>query len=638
MASANYSGLANLMNLQGVGVNPTSQLAYVPSKDLMTRYQTIPNPRTGIPQAMGVTGMAEGGMPSEQYPMQEEAMELANRGRYGDTTLVHMTPGEVQGLASLGQLTINPDTGLPEAFNMKALIPAIAGIAGSILFPPAAAALGAASLGTGFMGAAIGSGLGSAAGSLAIGKSPGDSLLSGLMSFGTGAVMGGLGGVPAFGDATGAVLPPGASAGAGANAGLAALDASDEALGAAIAESSIPAATQGLAGNAAGPYIFQHAAAPTTPAGPTEFFNIPKGIPEVEPTFGFGAKPEIPGGQVPRSEIIARDFQPADITIPERAGQVFSKPSTYASAGLTALSSQEPYKEREPEERPPAVIREFDLVGGERQYPTETEEEIMNRLQQGGVRPPSFSPYNYNFLGTRTAAEGGIVGLQQGGMATPQAPSAMAGMLAQPQPQQPLPINVQVQPQQSVMPQQPQPSMPMPQTGSGVAPLPDQQKEFIKLMDMEEQLQSQKSSQSTQSLASIMGLGMNFVGSQYPQTSPSGQAVQPPPTPPMNYGSQVNMGLAAGGQPYFEGQVQGPGDGQSDEVAFRVDGGQVDGAMLSPDEYVLAADVVSAIGNGSSDAGAEKLDQFMKGVRQDAYGTTKQMQPFNNQGLTNLVA
>ena len=234
--------------------------------------------------------------------------------------------------------------------------------------------------------------------------------------------------------------------------------------------------------------------------------------------------------------------------------------------------------------------------------------------------------YKYNFLGTRTAAAGGIVGLQQGGMATPQAPSAMASMLAQPQPQQ------------SVMPQQPQPSMPMPQTGSGVAPIPDQQQEFIKLMDMEEQSQSQKSSQSTQALANIMGLGMNFVGSQYPQTSPSGQAVQPPPTPPMNYGSQVNLGLSGGGQLYFEGQVQGPGDGQSDEVAFRVDGGQVDGAMLSPDEYVLSADVVSAIGNGSSDAGAEKLDQFMKGVRQDAYGTTKQMQPFNNQGLTNLVA
>lgn len=647
MASANYSGLANLMNLQGVGVNPTSQLAYVPSKDLMTRYQTIPNPRTGIPQAMGVTGMAEGGMPSEQYPMQEEAMELANRGRYGDTTLVHMTPGEVQGLSSLGQLTINPDTGLPEAFNMKSLIPAIAGIAGSILFPPAAAALGATSLGTGFMGAAIGSGLGSAAGSLAVGKSPGDALLSGIMSFGTGAVMGGLGGAPAFGDAAGAVLPSGASAGLQQNAGLAALDAGDEALGTALS-GQFPDVVSANVNTATGippisaslkpePYIFQHDVVPTTPAGTTQVFNITKPLPAEKGVFGFGAKDALPAGEVPRSEIIARGFQPADITIPERAGQVFSKPSTYASAGLTALTGgfDEPYEYEEPAARPApdTGFGRYTLAGGEVKRPVATEEELRRRAVEGGSQN-YFTPYNY----VRNAAEGGIVGLQQGGMATPQAPSAMAGMLAQPQPQQSIPINVQVQPQQSVMPQQPQPSMPMSQTGSGVAPLPDQQKEFIKLMDMEEQLQSQKSSQSTQSLANIMGLGMNFVGSQYPQTSPSGQAVQPPPTPPMNYGSQVNMGLAAGGQPYFEGEVQGPGDGQSDEVAFRVDGGQVDGAMLSPQEYVLAADVVSAIGNGSSDAGAAKLDQFMKGVRQDAYGTTKQMQPFNNQGLTNLVA
>ena len=102
-------------------------------------------------------------------------------------------------------------------------------------------------------------------------------------------------------------------------------------------------------------------------------------------------------------------------------------------------------------------------------------------------------------------------------------------------------------------------------------------------------------------------------------------------------GSQM-MPMNEGGQPFFEGQVQGPGDGQSDQVAFKVAGGNVDGAMLSPDEYVLAADVVSAIGNGSSDAGAAKLDQFMKNVRQDAYGTTQQMKPFDNQGLQNLVA
>jgi hypothetical protein len=48
------------------------------------------------------------------------AQGIAELGRNGDSMLVHMTPREVQGLQSLamahgGSLTVNPDTGLPEA-------------------------------------------------------------------------------------------------------------------------------------------------------------------------------------------------------------------------------------------------------------------------------------------------------------------------------------------------------------------------------------------------------------------------------------------------------------------------------------------------------------------------------------------
>jgi len=55
------------------------------------------------------------------YPAKEPAQGLASLGRYGDTMLVHMNPKEVAGLQSLamskgGTLTINPDTGMPEAF------------------------------------------------------------------------------------------------------------------------------------------------------------------------------------------------------------------------------------------------------------------------------------------------------------------------------------------------------------------------------------------------------------------------------------------------------------------------------------------------------------------------------------------
>jgi hypothetical protein len=63
---------------------------------------------------------------------------LASLGRNGDSMLVHMNPTEVAGLQSLamaqgGSLTINPDTGLPEAFKLggffKSLLPVFAGMA-----------------------------------------------------------------------------------------------------------------------------------------------------------------------------------------------------------------------------------------------------------------------------------------------------------------------------------------------------------------------------------------------------------------------------------------------------------------------------------------------------------------------------
>ena len=60
------------------------------------------------------------------------AEHLAKRGRNGDTALVHMTQDEVAGLAALarahgGELTVNPDTGLPEANFLKKILPALAG-------------------------------------------------------------------------------------------------------------------------------------------------------------------------------------------------------------------------------------------------------------------------------------------------------------------------------------------------------------------------------------------------------------------------------------------------------------------------------------------------------------------------------
>jgi hypothetical protein len=69
----------------------------------------------------------------------------------------------------------------------------------------------------------------------------------------------------------------------------------------------------------------------------------------------------------------------------------------------------------------------------------------------------------------------------------------------------------------------------------------------------------------------------------------------------------------------FEGMIDvdnNGGDGMSDEIPFKVQGDPViKNALLSRDEYVIPADVVSNLGNGSSDSGAEKLDKFLNDVR-----------------------
>ena len=100
--------------------------------------------------------------------------------------------------------------------------------------------------------------------------------------------------------------------------------------------------------------------------------------------------------------------------------------------------------------------------------------------------------------------------------------------------------------------------------------------------------------------------------------------------------SQYEGGIAqlAGGmrpKDYFEGQVYDDrGDGMSDDINFKVDGDPViKGARLSADEYVMPAGLVAMLGNGSSDAGAKKLDAFTKEMRMKAFGTTEQQKPIN---------
>ena len=129
------------------------------------------------------------------------ADHMASRGRGPDTTLVHMAPQEVAGLQALamahgGSLTINPDTGLPEAGFLKKLLPALAGFALNAFAPGFGTAIGGMLGVGGAAGTAIGLGgiTGLATGNLqkglmaGLGAYGGASLASGVMGAGTGAL------------------------------------------------------------------------------------------------------------------------------------------------------------------------------------------------------------------------------------------------------------------------------------------------------------------------------------------------------------------------------------------------------------------------------------------------------------------
>ena len=111
------------------------------------------------------------------------ASQLAARGRNGDSVLVHMSGGELKSLQDLalaagGSLTINPDTGLPEASFLRKLLPTILGAGLSLI--PGVGPLMAAGI--------VGGGTALATGDLSKG------LMAGLGAYGGAGLAGGLAG------------------------------------------------------------------------------------------------------------------------------------------------------------------------------------------------------------------------------------------------------------------------------------------------------------------------------------------------------------------------------------------------------------------------------------------------------------
>ena len=140
------------------------------------------------------------------------AGELASKGRYGDSMLMHVNPMEVEGLASLVPITRNPDTGLPEAFWPLVIGALLGGTVGGITAKKRGVPLLQGILGGAVLGGLGGSGIGAMAGAGAAGGA----------GAGAAALEGAAGGASAMAPGATGVLAPGATA---AQAGGAALTA-----------------------------------------------------------------------------------------------------------------------------------------------------------------------------------------------------------------------------------------------------------------------------------------------------------------------------------------------------------------------------------------------------------------------------
>jgi hypothetical protein len=175
----------------------------------------------------GLIGYAKGG----QMNIKQQTQNVANQGRYGDSMLLHVNPAEVKGLAQAMPITVNPQTGQPEAF-LPFLAPLLGSMAGTALFGGSALAAG------------IGAGLATYA---QTGGSGSKALLSGLTAgFGTNALN------------TGAAASAGATAGTNAatNAATQGLDFAGQTAASQTANAAAQAAYQPQTAFSAGKDMF----------------------------------------------------------------------------------------------------------------------------------------------------------------------------------------------------------------------------------------------------------------------------------------------------------------------------------------------------------------------------------------------
>ena len=541
--------------------------------------------------------------------MHQASQGLASLGRNGDSMLVHMSPKEVAGLQGLamaqgGSLTVNPDTGLPEAFSLRNLF--------TSLLPTAVGALVGGPLGAG----AVGGLLGGAATGAAIAKSKGeDPLMGGLM--------GGLGGY----------------GGAGIAEGLKAAGASSLTNAANPAVENIATNTaQTTLGNVGGTGEIGSSLLKSgvTPGAETTLSS--QISPFTNNTLGssLGVPPSSTGLAVPSGgyDAVANSFDGQMSQIGQGAKNLlgFGNAPGTQSAAYDAASKVTPN-----------FGTKLALTGGQGVLgglePSDLYGDPIDTRDRNKYDPYARLNLN-NDTGLRLLAEGGFVKDYALGGAVNTNPSVGGGL-----------SDLYNRPEGAT-------TQGLSNDGFGMGRLDrlasqeslnhaktfgyaeggDVGMNLDKLPTLNLDTGKASSMNEDPSTFNLFGLPMSLSmvqGYGGPQTNPfTGAPIDRPPMPfglfgggrnaapePKSYALNLNSGKQ---EPQYAGggYLNGGGDGMSDSIPATIEGKQP--ARLADGEFVVPADVVSHLGNGSSKAGSKRLYAMLDKVRQARTGTKKQ--------------
>jgi len=489
--------------------------------------------------------------------LQLAAQHLAQKGRGRDKMLVHMSPREVQGLQSLakakgGQLSINPETGLPEAGFLENLLPLVAAAAATYFTAGAATPM--------------------------------------LMSAGMGA--------------TSAGILAGAGAGALIGGGSAAIQGGD--VGQAALTGGIGGALSGALG------AFGGGAETATNVGLNP--NMPPSAPGLNPNAGVGATNEFTkalsvnaGTGAPIDPLLNKSVIPPEGLTPASYNVTGNAPTSTLTPTANQINSSLPGQNQlDFSKLRPGVP---DSVFQDERAKQQVSQKVSQQVADKGFWS-SLSP------------------MQKAGIST--AGAALTAEMAKPPGLTGLPQDEYDTRLKRISPnfraQEP------------VQPNPYYRAQYAK----EGGLMAAYQAGGPVERMSMANTAMNPQGGLYPQgmidKTQYAMPIQRPVSSEMvmdtpGYERSNPMLMARGGIAdlggYSDGgrMLKGPGDGMSDSIPATIGGRQP--ARLADGEFVVPADVVSHLGNGSTDAGAKKLYAMMDRARQARTGKKKQAPAVN---------